>query len=652
MQHAHDPIEGLLGSGYWLAPLQSTPTPGPLNVCLLVRTEPKPGTGPFVLLREVPLAPVYLGAVVDAQGRVQEWVEIWNQSFEVAEIVASQSHEKLSNFALDQRWTSECEMDLKNTPGEIIWTGMEIRNPQPLLIEAAAGNSRGFAVVENSGWELCRDDAVLDSFGLEPYSTSTVRYLHQPQAGEPKTFLPGSPDSPVNAHVQPAERFLGTAGRLAVFNPHAGLIRVKRFSPLHLEDYAQVLEGRAWEGVGPGTNRLFQDGLYAELQSWSGKPKGLPFLLHGAGSASDRVNEVLLLKLSLLQGMFRAVRAYVAAQQTPVLNLSPASFTVSLPEVGEQLPALWSARCSLTRPGQGYPLTIKSTQHRYFLRLGRVEPSIFLPEGLGAHSFGIGTIRKRDVRSEADGTVFEGTLVAEDYLGLDPHDLLWFKLPVSGQGRLEFYAHVYKGDSVGPKEARFRTVPTRLDESVLAVLKTSGAFARAPYEIWPLLSSPCDLYSLGVIGIRLLLANSQTPLPVVVDDVLGFSRRIGKDLEKPEDYPARLRSVLQGDQELLDVLSPHRLTESEATPEQARANIHLDLWLDSIGWLLRLFPGAGQHSYCQDFGDVSPLALETIFDRPIEDLDRLLIRLRSVLLPTSAMNAEIAEVIFAQLKGS
>jgi hypothetical protein len=139
---------------------------------------------------------------------------------------------------------------------------------------------------------------------------------------------------------------------------------------------------------------------------------------------------------------------------------------------------------------------------------------------------------------------------------------------------------------------------------------------------------------------------------VVVDDVLGLSRRVGKDLERPEEYQARLRSLLEGEKELIDLLSPYRLTESDATPAEARANIHLDLWLETIGWLLRLFPGAGKHSYCQDFGDVSPLALETVFDRPIEDLERLLIRLRSVLLPTAAANAEISKVILDQLQAS
>jgi len=70
----------------------------------------------------------------------------------------------------------------------------------------------------------------------------------------------------------------------------------------------------------------------------------------------------------------------------------------------------------------------------------------------------------------------------------------------------------------------FRTVPMRLPEAVIATLKSTGAFAKAPYEIWPLLSSPCDMHSLGIIAIRTLLANSKSNLPVIVDDVLGLAR--------------------------------------------------------------------------------------------------------------------------------
>jgi len=388
--------------------------------------------------------------------------------------------------------------------------------------------------------------------------------------------------------------------------------------------------------------------VHQQLQAWSATQKGLPFLLHGTRQA-ERFNEILLLKLAAWRGMFQEVRAYVGANQLPMLNLSPASFGFYISETGDQFPALWTARCSLVKPGQAYPLKIPTTEQRYFLRLGRIEPSPFLPEGLGAHSLGVGSVRLRNVLAETDGTVLEGTLVAEDYLGLAPNDLLWFKLPLPEQ-RLEFYAHVYTSEAVGPKEARFRTVPARLPDTVVTTLKKSlTTFSKAPYEIWPLLSSPCDLHSLGIIGARLLLANSTTNFAAVVDDILGVSRYLGRDPSWTDKLPAVLKAFMEKEKRLVELISPRSLVEQPALGDDAWKLIHRDLWLDAVTFLVRLFPGNGPHSFCKNFGDVSPLALETVFDLPLRELDNLVLRLRSVLAPTWADNQEVAAAIASEL---
>ena len=649
MKNNERSLHPLAGSGLALAPIHASDNGAPLRICVLARLEPDPAVGRHVLLRELPGSRVFLGAVCDAEARIQEWVEIWVQTVEFHDLAFSSYQERLANHTFDQRWRAEYELSLANLPELVIVTGMETQNPRPVLIKRNSGQTAPlFTATEPAAWQLCQDDALLDSFGLPPYSTSPFRYLHQPDATGAKTFLATSPDAPTNAHVQSLERLKATPEVAEVFNPHAGLIQVNRFSPLGLEDYLQVLEGRAWQGLGPGATQWSQRGVYTELENWSANPKGLPFLLHGKGAPADRLNEVFFLKLSILLNMLKEVRTYVQAHQLPLLNLSPSSFNVRLPEVGDQFPALWSARCALVKPGQAHPLKIKSTEQRYFIRLGKVEPSPFLPEGLGAHSFGIGSVRRRNVLAEADGIVLEGTLVAEDYLGLDPHDLLWFKLPVADE-RLEFYAHVYMAEAVGPREARFRTVPMKLSEPVIATLKSTGAFAKAPYEIWPLLSSPCDMHSLGIIAIRTLLANSKSNLPVIIDDVLGLARFVGKDRDQEEDLTPELKAVLAGDQKLYDLVSPHALLEQDWTPAQARSQICLELWLETIAWMLRLFPGAGKQSYCKNFGDVSPLALENVFDAPIQELEHLTLRLRSLLTPTAAANQEIALAILEQL---
>jgi hypothetical protein len=599
----------------------------------------------------LPGSRVYLGAVCDAEARIQEWLEVWVQTLDLRDLAFSHYQERLTNHAFDQRWQAEFTMQKTSLPESVWVTGMETKNPGPVLIRRGPlATAPRLAVVEFTPWRIFKDDAALDSFGLPPYSTSPFRYLEDITATGAKTFLATAPDAPTNSHVQGGERLTQAPDVRAVFNPHAGLIRTTRFQPLPLEDCVQILEGSDWSGSGAGGAQFLPKNIYADLQAWAASPKGLPFLLHGVEQPADRLQEIFFLKLALLRDVFREVRACVRAQQLPLLNLTPASFKVELQNVGDQFPALWTAKGRLVKPGQAHPLKIKSTEQRYFIRLGRIEPSPFLPEGLGAHSFGIGTVRMRKVLSEADGIVIEGTLVAEDYLGLDAHDLLWFKLPLAEE-RLEFYAHVYTSEAVGPKEARFRTVPAKLPESVVANLnKTAGSvFQKSPYEIWPLLSSPCDLYSLGIIATRILLANRKSNLPVIVDDVLSLARHLGKDPTEADSLLPRLKTMVESTPQLLDLISPQALVERDWTPAQARAQMNMDLWLETMCLLLRLFPGNGAHSYCKSFGDVSPLALETVFDRPIQELETLILRLRSALVPSLAANEEIAGVLLQQL---
>lgn len=74
-----------------------------------------------------------------------------------------------------------------------------------------------------------------------------------------------------------------------------------------------------------------------------------------------------------------------------------------------------------------------------------------------------------------------------------------------------------------------------------------------------------------------------------------------------------------------------------------------DLWLETMTLILSFFPGTGPHSFCKNFGDVSPLALENIFDRPIQELESLVWRLRSVLVPSLTDNEEIADILLKEL---
>ncbi len=599
--------------GCVLAPIHRVDESTPLLICILLQA-----SGDFTLLRDLPGARVYLGAICDAQGEVQSWVEIHVQAVDVKQLDFAGRQEQLSNPFFDARWQKEGTVLRGQMPDSVIATKMEVENPGPILIKRLpAGSNLPFAPIEATPWRVCKDDALLQKHALPAYTTTPFRYLVQPGS---ETFIATTNDAPTGPAVKGIDQLKTGADVQAVFNPAGGLVRIVHYSPMELESYLQILEGRAWNEKNSETGLFPPDSAYTALQAWSSNPEGLPFLLHAKASATEHLNEIFLLKLSLLHDLIKKVRTFVRGHQLPLLNLSPASFRVDIKSTSDLFPGLWSAESQLVKPGQAYPLQIKHTHQRYFLRLGKVDPTPFFPQVLGAHSFGIGSVQIRDVNVSPDGVVLEGTLVAEDFLAIDPHDLLWFKLPLENE-RLEFYSHVAKPESGGgPREARFRTVPAMLSEAVVAKLKASAGvhFAKSPYEVWPLLSSPCDLFSLGVIAIRIMLANSQKNLPVLLDEVLSLARRINDASGEQAERIAELKKLIQAEPKIYELISPGSLVETGYTSKQAWSAIHADVWFETVSLLLRFFPETGAHAFCKSFGDVHAMALETVFDPSLQ----------------------------------
>ncbi|HEY1787869.1 MAG TPA: hypothetical protein VGJ73_06920, partial [Verrucomicrobiae bacterium] len=581
-----------LPKGCVLAPIHRVDDSVPLTICVLAQTSGNATGNPFVLLREFPGVSVYLGAICDAFANVQEWIEIQVQLVDAKQLDYAGRDELLSNAFFDSRWHLDGAVLRKQLPNSIIATRMENENPAPIMIRRASGNGP-FAAVEAMPWRVCKDDGLLISQNLPGYSTSPFRYLFQPELKDSKTFIATTPDAPTNTNVEGLDQLKSAPGVIGIFNSGGGFIRIVRHSPMELESYLQILEGKAWNEANSETNVYLPNGVYAELREWSAKPRGLPFLLHGKSGTGERLNEIFLLKLQLLNDLLKKVRAFVKVHQVPLLNLSPASFRIHLEQTGDLFPALWSAESQLVKAGQAYPLQIQSSEHKYFIRLGKSEPTPFFPGSVGTNSFGVASAQIREVQMSGDRVVLEGTLVAEDFLTADPHDLFWFKLPL-GDERLEFYGHLHRSEG-GPREARFRTLPAILSEAVVAKLKGSAGvrFSKAPYEIRPLLSSPCDLFSLGVIGVRILLANNVKNLPVLLDEVLSLARRVNDIAGEPEKRVAELQKLIQSEPRLSELVGPGALVESGYTSQQAWAAIHGPTWLETISLLLRFFPDTG-----------------------------------------------------------
>jgi hypothetical protein len=126
---------------------------------------------------------------------------------------------------------------------------------------------------------------------------------------------------------------------------------------------------------------------------------------------------------------------------------------------------------------------------------------------------------------------------------------------------------------------------------------------------------------------------------------LSLAQQLATQPDHAKPFAERLRAIVDADPRWAPALGPHRLIANPATREMAPRIIPIDLWWETIGLVLRLFPGTGPDSFCRDFGDAPPLALDTIFDSPLRELELLQVRTRSLVVTDWDQNVEIREAI-------
>jgi hypothetical protein len=631
--------------GYSAIPIQESDVAATMRLCVLARQTPDPAAGHLVLLRDLPDAMVYLGCLTDAGGRLREWAELWVQNVDGLDSSLPALREAFSNHSMDQRWTTMVKSLCTLNPKGFIQTDWETRHPLPTFLDLSHQQPVHPGLPDNR-WRLCLDNAALQAAGLPEYGTSLFRYLYQPTSKD-SGFIPVVAGAPANPATHPLGEALRDIQAHVPLNPQGGLMMAQNFSPLGYEDYVDLLGGKPWKGIEHGKRLLTLNGVYRSLDDWNQMQQGGAHLFLGAGGRAGRFVEAFHLKLQLFVEAVSLVRSFVEQQQLPFLNLAADSFRVSLNEVGSKLPFLWTANGVLVKPSHAYALPVESSDFRYFIRARSGGTSIYHPEGLNASLQSSGSVRIRKVLPPDQGrTLLEGTLVMQERLNVSPHDLLWIRLPLPS-GRVDLYGHLYTTDGLAQGEARFRTVPQMLPAEVVNALRAAEgvSFARSPFEVVPLLSTPCDLYSLGVLAVRTFLVNPQNTLAVALDEVLSLARQAATDYNAETPLATRIGNIMNGDQRFAKSLAPHRLMQEPMEPLAALELLPSEMWFHTLAAIVRLFPGIGPDSYCKDYGDAPSLALETIFNQPLEELEKLLVRSRSLIVLDWNANREVHSAI-------
>ena len=169
--------------------------------------------------------------------------------------------------------------------------------------------------------------------------------------------------------------------------------------------------------------------------------------------------------------------------------------------------------------------------------------------------------------------------------------------------------------------------------------------AKVPFELLPRLTSPYDLYALAVTGARVLLSAEENTLPIVIDELLSFAAQLAAEQNRQEPLGKRIIRLFRQEARWSRTLGPQNVRrQSTREGRQPETGIPLELWAELLAVLVKSVPG-WPDSYCRDFGDAPPLALEVAFHGPLAELRRLEVILRGMVTNESEPNAEVQGAI-------
>lgn len=619
-----------------------SPASGSLfNLCLAFDLAEKN----WIRLRSYSDADVYAGAVVDGSGEVREWLEIWVQTTASLAVTETEKARFLTNPLLDERWEKRCLAFRGISRGGAYACDWETNYQSPMEWDQKSDSL--VPIVDpgtNSVWEVCRDDDLLRQRGLPTYSQSYQRFLWQPSVGAQSLFLATSDNFSESETVKSARGYFSADGKVC-FNPGGGRMMARVLAPLGLEEFRGLISGAQWPIPGKALFPTQEATPYNRLADAVEITQGSHHLMTALKGKEAYWAENFFLKLQLIADVFEKVRQVVKAQQMPLLSLNGDSFRVRLGEIGGHLPTLWNFNVALAHADEILLETIDTENTRFFRLAKKPERSIYRPVAVTDCFSGQGSLRLRDVESASNGAWVEGTLETSERINYSGSDLVYLVIPTASQA-MGVYAHLSGEESLTQSELRFRSLPQTLSpDQVAALEKLKGVVVQTSFEVQPVIRTPSDLYSLAVIAAQILLTNANHSLPTTVDESLSLAKEMASAHNAGENFHERLMRIVDSDPRWTAALGPGQLTWETTDPDKVFTAIPQSLWWDTVGWLIRLFPGIGPGSYCSDYGDAAPLALETVFDAPMSDLNRLIQRARSLLFVEWEINKEIRSVI-------
>ncbi|MFO1078546.1 MAG: hypothetical protein U1E73_12555 [Planctomycetota bacterium] len=563
------------------------------------------------------------------------------------------------------------------------------------------GTRRLFRVVSPLSWAplaTCRDDALLRDAGLEPWTTTTVRYLHcaKDHAGaEPGAFYTWSTQDgreaqrgtrvrrrhdlfrdlvTAFAQLTPDQRALvqrelpdlgavlgdltvdAVEQRIVPLSYYEGHALFTAAQHVHFDEFCDLAGGADLAAACRATMNPGREVVLAPLaarfageRQWLGaawvRGDGVAALADDPERARRLGLEAAWLKLQAWIETCRAVAGHHRELGVPHLGLSSDNVMLSFAGTGRAaFPARWGGEVALVDLG--------CSHRRALAGLGEGIDALCLPGGDAVRTFASPWLEPAAMRRELTMQA-SATLLAGETKGL----ALVLR---SARERLD---EVALGDVVevvpdgplpatGERPLLGRVTAVTRDGATAEVLLGDGPLPAEPFAFAATatfhrrLQTPADLFGLGMLLARALLVHDERDVFAVRElwdrmlDKLAMMLA-GNKTADPDRVAATVRNILDAERDNLAsaaVLWPAPLRAEAPDPVPAA------LWRDLLLLIARLLTGYPGFAFAAHHGDVTAAAPDRPLLAVLAEAEELLAALQIELFEAGPRDAELAAI--------
>lgn len=582
----------------------------------------------------------YLAAVVDLQGRALEWLEIGVQAPQ--DLVDSPAARcgLLSNALLDREWNRVTEALIRLNPDAVLSAGSIGSDGCFWAVDFDLGITVPLAPAAGGPpFVMCRDESRLQQAKRAPYATSFERwFMSEAKPGEVTWISAGELD---DVTTLPATVTAVGAGKgpFLPLNPAGGPVLIRRLPPLSLDGFSSWLRVRgARDAAAPAETvppeasdplARLEHGILA-----APAPTATPVAKYFEAQAPL---ESFYLRIELWKAVVDEALRVCRLSDRPFFDLAPDSFRVSPGSYAPLIPPGWSFSVDLVRPGVAAPFELPGFGTCFVPCGNGIGSPLF--ERFGGWMEGSGTVRISQASDAGEGqTRLEGSIEGQGLRTGTTQRIVWVQIPMDRQS-LTFMASLETDQGAARAGVRFRALVKDVPAATLTQLKSAAAPRRTcQYHVLRPVDPALDIHALGLIGMRILLANDQAVLPELEDDVFELAALI------PDDCSVDQIALLVDSPEVGE-RAKRLLSAKEWNPGADDTTIPRELWYATVRELAE-FVGVDENETLPPTHDETGAALwlQPLAARALA-LQRLALHVRGLLSAPRPAHEEIARAV-------